>query len=1250
MSINICTFNVKGLNDPSKRQQLFYWLKLNKYSVCLLQELHCQERTYDKWKKEWGGDLFLSGDSSNSIGVGILVNSDFTYTVQEYNNIINGRMQSLKLLIHEKEYIFLNIYAPNSLTENYNFLSKVEEFIISNDSESIIVGGDFNTVINIDIDKKNGNINNNKKNRDKINNILLNNDVNDIWRVLNPNTRHYTWHSNTKPTIFCRLDYFLVSSNLVNIIRNCKITTGFRSDHSLVYFDLIIDKQPRGSGYFKLNNSVILDQDYQNKIKQSIQEVAEINKDSNPNTLWQIIKGTIRNESIKYTSFKKKNTLKIELNLKNEIDTLEKELTDSPNNQTLIDNLSDKKNELNQIIETQTNGIILRAKAEWVEGAEKNTKYFSNLEKKRAESKTITRLVNKNNIEITSPDNILDETKQFYKTLYDKVDKSSHDNIEFFPENIDKKLDEPQKQSCEGILNIDECAIALKQMKNGKSPGSDGLTTEFFKIFWNTIKHFYINSINYSYENGNLTELQKQGVISLLPKKDKDLASLNNWRPISILNIDYKITSKAIANRIKKVLNIIINDCQTGFLKGRYIGENIRTIFEVIEHLNDENKPGLLFFADFAKAFDSIDHDFIFKVLTYFNFGSSFINWIKLFYKDAQSCVINNGYMSDFFKVRRGVRQGCPLSPYLFILSIEILYKSVHRDASIKGITIYDKEIKNTAFADDATFMMDGSRNTFENLINKIDNFGKISGLKLNTNKSIMLRSGSLKYSNNTFRTKKKFIWTSENASTLGITFSNNKQLYHELNLLPKIKEFCNCLNTWKKHHLSLIGKVMVIKTFALPKLIYPLTVLETPSAEIINMIKKYMFDFLWDNKPDKINRKTIIQSYENGGLKMIDINFFINSIKAGWVKRIVNDDNTGDWKHIYLKQLDRFGGKLIFECNISIKDLDNKKKIESRFLLDILQSWSCINYSDVVEDINKQILWNNSYIKNNNTTIFNKSLFMKGIKYIDQLFDNRLKLFHTFQFMKASYLLNTTDFLNYHTLVQSIPKQWKTKLKKDTVLINNTKNNLVKQIIKFKSPNKYLYNIQINRVSNNLVIKSHTKWDEEIDHVNWKNAHNIPFRTIINTKLRAFQYKYLMRIVPNNNFLYKINLNNTSLCDFCNMFVETNKHLFWECQLSRAFWSELEGFLRVKHIDIKLDYKTISLGYMDQSSFSTLLNCILIYAKYFIFKNKYEKTSPSFSHFKNYLKYQEKIERLIALAKDKLPEHENKWNQLQLL
>ena len=346
MSLKVCTFNVKGLVDSSKRQQLFHWLKLNKYSICLLQELHCQQQSYDVWKKEWGGEVYFSGNSSNSIGVGILINSNFAYAVKEYNNLIDGRMQSLKLSINEKDYLFLNIYAPNNPTNTVNFLIKIEEFIISNDSETLIVGGDFNTVINTEYDKKHGNLTNNKKSREKINTIIQNNDINDIWRTLNPNAKQYTWHLNTIPTIFCRLDYFLVSSNLVNVITKCNITTGFRSDHSLVYFNLIIDNQPIGPGYFKLNNSVLLETEYQDKIKQSITEQAEINKEAYPNTLWQIIKGTIRNESIKYTVSKKKNTLKMELKLKTEIDTLEKEFTENPNSNNLVENIKTKKSKL----------------------------------------------------------------------------------------------------------------------------------------------------------------------------------------------------------------------------------------------------------------------------------------------------------------------------------------------------------------------------------------------------------------------------------------------------------------------------------------------------------------------------------------------------------------------------------------------------------------------------------------------------------------------------------------------------------------------------------------------------------------------------------------------------------------------------------------------------------------------------------------------------------------------------------------
>ena len=128
--------------------------------------------------------------------------------------------------------------------------------------------------------------------------------------------------------------------------------------------------------------------------------------------------------------------------------------------------------------------------------------------------------------------------------------------------------------------------------------------------------------------------------------------------------------------------------------------------------------------------------------------------------------------------------------------------------------------------------------------------------------------------------------------------FTNDKIKNKDLNYNLKIEQFINCLNNWKKHKLSILGKITVIKTFALPKLIFPLTVLESPSINIINLIRNKMFEFLWEGKPDKIKRKTIIQTIENGGMKMIDIELFQNAIKASWVKRLTNDNNNGPLGH----------------------------------------------------------------------------------------------------------------------------------------------------------------------------------------------------------------------------------------------------------------------------------------------------------------------------------------------------------------
>ena len=355
-----------------------------------------------------------------------------------------------------------------------------------------------------------------------------------------------------------------------------------------------------------------------------------------------------------------------------------------------------------------------------------------------------------------------------------------------------------------------------------------------------------------------------------------------------------------------------------------------RILEELLNYVEENNKPCLLFFSDFEKAFDSVDHNYMFNVLKHFNFGDSLIKWVKTFYTYASSCVLINGFITDNFIIERGVRQGCPLSPYLFIIVIELLSNYIANNPDIKGVRINEKELKNTLFADDATFIADGTKQSFEKLIDVLDNFEKISGLKLNESKCNVLRAGSLKSHTNIYSRQKGFQWSSTHAKALGITFTTNRTNTLKLNLDPKIEEFKTCLKQWEHRKLTLLGKITVIKTFALPKLIYPLTVLQTPDTATIKTINDIMYKFLWDNKPAKIKREVLIKHYENGGIKMIDIQKFINSLKCSWIKRIYNLTEENPLKAIYIRYLNKKGGYLIFESNLSEKDIKSMFKHNS--------------------------------------------------------------------------------------------------------------------------------------------------------------------------------------------------------------------------------------------------------------------------------------------------------------------------------
>ena len=410
------------------------------------------------------------------------------------------------------------------------------------------------------------------------------------------------------------------------------------------------------------------------------------------------MKYKIRQFSIAYGKEKARKRSTEEKDLENtlkELETLRDSIQENERRETELNNeILETRRKLQEISDYKTNGLILRSHCQWYEKGEKSNEYFLRLESRNKIKKNIKKLKRSDNTCTVDPTEILSMQSTFYKELYASKTKRSREETHMYLEGIKTPtLTEEEKIQCEGLLTVQECQETIKSFKKNKTPGNDGLPIEFYIKFWPIFGQLLVDSFNAGYIKGEMSVSQRQAVITLLDK-GKDRTLLKNWRPISLLNVDYKIVTKTIANRFIKYLPKLIHPNQVGYVKNRNITDNIRTIIDLMEYLKADNLPGILINIDFEKAFDSVDWTFLKLVLSKFNFGDSLIKWIDMFYTNISSCIMNNGLTSSYFQLHRGVRQGDPLSPYLFILCAEILASSIRQNQQIKGIPLETDELK----------------------------------------------------------------------------------------------------------------------------------------------------------------------------------------------------------------------------------------------------------------------------------------------------------------------------------------------------------------------------------------------------------------------------------------------------------------------------------------------------------------------------------------------------------------------------
>ena len=325
-----------------------------------------------------------------------------------------------------------------------------------------------------------------------------------------------------------------------------------------------------------------------------------------------------------------------------------------------------------------------------------------------------------------------------------------------------------------------------------------------------------------------------------MPSEKGDITDIRNWRPISLLNFDYKILSKALSLRLFEILPTVISEEQTCPLKCRKISHNLSTVRDCVSIARENNLDACMISVDQMKAFDRVSWNFLFKLLLRMNFSPEYIAWIKLLYTNISSRVKINGTYSDSFSVERGVRQGCPLSPMLYVLFSEALTALINENPDIKGFVINTFEIKLSQFADDFTSLLIGDRSIFS-LFKSLNSFERVSGALVNP-----LKTRTIWLSRNIGRNDSLLglDWTSESIEILGILIGNNPGLVTHMwtQKNSSIRRTLSLLHLapCQRSNFSLTGKIAVIKQLVLPKISY-LAVVFPPSKSQIASINKIL-------------------------------------------------------------------------------------------------------------------------------------------------------------------------------------------------------------------------------------------------------------------------------------------------------------------------------------------------------------------------------------------------------------------------
>ena len=789
--LKIATLNMngKGNRTHDKWGAILNVMKTRRIAVMMIQESHPSIETQAEIERRFRNTLHVMHsadpeDPGAKGGVSIAVNKNLVKTKDiTCHTVVEGRVMTIDIPWNDDDTLrIMNIYAPVKNPEKAEFWKDLLERIENTDGpKPDIVAGDFNLTENPEIDRLH-----NRGGADplaaRIAMSELTTELNlaDGWRRKHPRKRGYTYVGNGQS----RLDRIYTKEDIYPWCSDWKIEhPGVKTDHNLVSMQLTSDNMPFiGRGRWMIPINLLKNK----QLKKETQTLArklqiEVQRSETPNNAADNPQTALKKFKTKVVEIYRNHQKTNQPKLTNAINSLQKELRDK----------ADTPGMTEEEIQEQTG--LLRERIEALEKRKRDDTRMRNAARNKLEGETLSKywvrsakentprdtiralknpLQDLGRIE-TRSDKMAQIAKEYHEQLLtidrDPKEEPDEEKLDKVLENINTKLSAENVENLRKTVSEEEVITALMDSANDKAAGLDGIPMELWKLLHQQYKsaaekerHKYCNiaqvlakTFQNISENGIAedTNFSEGWMCPIYKKKEANNAA--NYRPITVLNTDYKIFTKAIATRLTEIAPNIIHPDQAGFIRGRSIFDQIEQAATTINYARIKGINGAIVALDQEKAYDKITHPYIWKILEKFAFPAEMIETIKALYKDAPTSVIINGMISDPFLITRGVRQGDPMSCVLFNLSIEPLAANV-RASNIRGIDVpnLEEKIKVSLFADDTTVILT-EHDSFKELTEILDEWCAVSGAKFNVEKTEIIPIGTPEYRDKLAETRK---------------------------------------------------------------------------------------------------------------------------------------------------------------------------------------------------------------------------------------------------------------------------------------------------------------------------------------------------------------------------------------------------------------------------------------------------------------------------------------------------------------